>query len=82
MRCLIYEPPLKERPSFRAHLRSSWELAPRTGSRRVEAFKDSLRVASRSYRLYKMRLKVKSKAFANVIICSFGTHMLAPLLKI
>lgn len=48
MRCLIYEPPLKERPSFRAHLRSSWELAPCTRSRRVEAFKDSLRVASRS----------------------------------
>ena len=28
-RFLVYEPPLKERPSFRAHLRASWQLAPR-----------------------------------------------------
>ena len=27
-RFLVYEPPLKERPSFRAHMRASWQLAP------------------------------------------------------
>lgn len=27
-RFLVYEPPLKERPSFRAQMRASWQLAP------------------------------------------------------